>query len=110
MVEFLYPVVSSVFFLIDGFKSLLLLQFGKDRGAATEFSQAPDVFPEGNGPEMLVGDRFFPEAFDMYELAIVFQCGITLAAHPARTLIVKPVEVCTDDLLCGILPALRDRK
>ena len=59
---------------------------------------------------MVIGDRFFFKAFDMYKTAVLIMVGITLASHATGSMLLKFVEIIVNYFLCCLFPAFRNGK
>jgi len=59
---------------------------------------------------MLVGDRFFFEAFDVHIDAILVIIGITLASHATGSMLLKCMEIIVNYFLSCLFPAFRHSK
>ena len=59
---------------------------------------------------MVIGDRFFFEAFDMHKTAVLIMVGITLTSHAAGTMLLEFVEIVVNYFLRCLFPAFRNGK
>lgn len=59
---------------------------------------------------MMIGYRFFFEAFDVYKIAVFIIVGITLASHATRSMLLKCIEITVNYFLCCLFPAFRNGK
>jgi len=59
---------------------------------------------------MLIGDRFFFEAFDVHKATLLIMVGITLTSHAPGSMLLKFVEIVVNYFLCCLFPAFRNGK
>ena len=59
---------------------------------------------------MMIGDRFFFEAFNVHKTAVLIMIGITLTSHASGSMLLKFVEIVVNNSLCCLFPAFRNGK
>ena len=59
---------------------------------------------------MVIGNRFFFEAFDVHKFAVPVMVGITLTSHATGSMLLKFIEIVVNYFLSCLFPAFRNRK
>ena len=83
------------------------MQPGKTKLRTNNNSQLVDVLSENSRPEMVIGNRFLFETFNMHKIALVIMAGIALATHATRTASLQFIKILVDYLLNSLLTVFR---